>query len=403
MACLTSWSPTRSQRSARASCGTWATDTFGPLEPYRASTGLSAIDTSSGSAQVTSLEATSGVAAAPLIPGGPIDLVTANPGSNTLGVLAGLGGGLFANPVAIQIASNPRRSSAWPTSMATGSPTSCSWARQASPSCWATARVVFTAGHAGRTKEYYDVGPEPTGLTIADINRDGIPDLLVSNAYGDLIVLQGNGDGTFQSYHTADQAITLAVADLTGNGSKDIIYADQGLDQVTVQYGAKADLRHGRPGPGLARPGAVVLDDLNGNGIQDLIVANSGSNNVLIYPGLGNGRFGPAINGGHGYFVGTNPVGITVAYLTGALPDLVVADKGSNQVTILLNQSQGGNIAFGGAAAEFRRDRTGLHGRRQIHPAAPIRISWSATAGRTTSPCSRASAAGSSTTRIPRS
>ena len=89
-----------------------------------------------------------------------------------------------------------------------------------------------------------------------------------------------------------------------------------------------------------------MLKDLTGNGIPDLIVANSGSNNVLIYPGLGNGQFGPAINGGHGYFVGTNPVGITVAYLTGALPDLVVADKGSNQVTILFNQSQGGNISF---------------------------------------------------------
>jgi hypothetical protein len=45
--------------------------------------------------------------------------------------------------------------------------------------------------------------------------------------------------------------------------------------------------------------------------------------------------------------VGTNPVGITVAYLTGALPDLVVADKGSNQVSILVNQSQqGGAISF---------------------------------------------------------
>ena len=45
--------------------------------------------------------------------------------------------------------------------------------------------------------------------------------------------------------------------------------------------------------------------------------------------------------------MGTNPVGITVANLTGALPDLVVADKGSNQVSILLNQSQpGGAISF---------------------------------------------------------
>ena len=75
--------------------------TFGPLEPYRAGTGLSAIDTT-GSPEVTSLEATAGVAAGPLTPGGPTDLVTINPGSNTLGVLAGLGGGLFANPVTIQ-------------------------------------------------------------------------------------------------------------------------------------------------------------------------------------------------------------------------------------------------------------------------------------------------------------
>ena len=76
-------------------------------------------------------------------------------------------------------------------------------------------------------------------------------------------------------------------------------------------------------------------------------MANSGSNNVLIYPGLGNGQFGPAVNGGHGYFVGDNPVGITVASLTGDLPDLVVADEGSNQVSILVNTStKGGAISF---------------------------------------------------------
>ena len=72
--------------------------------PYRAGTGLSAIDPGS-TPEVTSLEATAGVAAGPLTPGGPTDLVTINPGSNTLDVLAGLGGGRFANPVTIQTAS----------------------------------------------------------------------------------------------------------------------------------------------------------------------------------------------------------------------------------------------------------------------------------------------------------
>ena len=94
-------------------------------------------------------------------------------------------------------------------------------------------------------------------------------------------------------------------------------------------------------------PAPSSLADLNGDGIPDLIVANSGSNNVLVYPGLGNGQFGPALNGGHGFFAGTNPVGITVADVNGdGRPDLVVANKGSNDVSILLNQPQGNSITF---------------------------------------------------------
>ena len=73
---------------------------FGQIEPYRAGTGLSAVNPK-GSPEVTSLEATAGVAAGPLTPGGPTSLVTINPGSNTFDILYGLGGRLFANPVTI--------------------------------------------------------------------------------------------------------------------------------------------------------------------------------------------------------------------------------------------------------------------------------------------------------------
>ncbi len=186
----------------------------------------------------------------------------------------------------------------------------------------------------------YDAGPDPTGLTIADINGDGIPDLLIGNAYGDLLVLQGNGDGTFRPYREANQGVALAVADLTGNGKPDFIYADQGLDRVVVQYGTSQTAVLADQSTGLLNPGAVTLADLNGDGIPDLIVANSGSNNVLVYPGLGNGQFGPALNGGHGFFVGTNPTGITVANLNGQ-PDIIVANSGSNDVSILLGQGTG--------------------------------------------------------------
>ena len=100
----------------------------------------------------------------------------------------------------------------------------------------------------------YPVGPESDGLTLADLTGNGKLDLLVGDAYGDVLVLLGKGDGTFQPYHEADQAITLAVADLTGNGSKDFIYADQGLDRVVVDYGAGESDRAGRSGHGPALP-----------------------------------------------------------------------------------------------------------------------------------------------------
>src|SRR5208337_4179677 len=144
-------------------------------------------------------------------------------------------------------------------------------------------------------------------------------------------------DRTLLSAPPADQNVALAVLP-NGSPTPDFIYADQGLDRVVVQYGSDQTTVLGDQATGLLSPGAVALADLNGNGIPDLIVANSGSNNVLVYPGLGNGQFGPALNDGKGFFTGTDPVGVTVAKLNGR-PDLVVADRGSDDVTILLNQA----------------------------------------------------------------
>ena len=74
---------------------------FGAPVLYRAGTGLLGSD---NSGSVTSLEASDAVAAGRFTTGGPTDLLTVNPGSNTLGLLAGLGGGRFANPVGIPTA-----------------------------------------------------------------------------------------------------------------------------------------------------------------------------------------------------------------------------------------------------------------------------------------------------------
>ncbi len=96
---------------------------------------------------------------------------------------------------------------------------------------------------------------------------------------------------------------------------------------------------------GLLVPGEPVLADLNGDGIQDLIVLNTGGNDLLVYPGLPGGGFGPALNDGNGFPTGTNPVAVIVANLNGR-PDLIVANQGSNDVSILLNEPLGNSFTF---------------------------------------------------------
>ena len=105
----------------------------------------------------------------------------------------------------------------------------------------------------------YDAGADPTGLTVADLLGNGQLDLLVGNAYGDVLILVGNGDGTFRPFEPVKAAVALAVADLTGNGVLDFVFADQSLNQVSVVYGSTARVPpapgHRQPGHRRARPG----------------------------------------------------------------------------------------------------------------------------------------------------
>ena len=203
--------------------------TFAAPVPYRAGTGLSAIDPGS-TPEVTSLEATAGVAAGPLTPGGPTDLLTVNPGSNTLGLLAGLGAGRFANPVGIQTA-EPAQVVRVADFNHDGIPDVAVLGKD-------TVSIYLGNGQGGFSAPVvYNAGLDPTGLTVADLGHDGNLDLLIGNAYGDVLILAGQGDGTFRPLSRRRQLVALAVADLTGNGTKDIIYADQNLDSVVVDYG----------------------------------------------------------------------------------------------------------------------------------------------------------------------
>src|SRR5262249_6317957 len=132
----------------------------------------------------------------------------------------------------------------------------------------------------------------------------------------------------------------LATADLDGDGKPDFILVNQSLDFLSVIFSSRpndprtiSDRTNG-----LEKPSAVAVGDLNGDGNLDLAVANSASNQILVFLGMGGGRFRAPL----AFTVGTTPAGITITDLNGDhIPDLVVADEGSNDLAVLLGRGRG--------------------------------------------------------------
>ena len=77
---------------------------------------------------------------------------------------------------------------------------------------------------------------------------------------------------------------------------------------------------------------------MNGDGKPDLVVANDGSNTVSVLLGNGNGTF----QAQQTFATGVDPTSVALGDVNGdGKPDLVVANDGSDTVSVLLGNGNG--------------------------------------------------------------
>jgi hypothetical protein len=140
-------------------------------------------------------------------------------------------------------------------------------------------------------------GSLPGGIAAADFNGDGKLDLVIANypnqngASGSLSVFLGNGDGTFQP--RVDYALgvpglfSVAVGDFNQDGNLDLV-----TNRVILLGNGDGTFQSPQPLPSSFTE-VVITADLNGDGKLDLVGIGP---NVSVLLGNGDGTFQSAVN-----------------------------------------------------------------------------------------------------------
>lgn len=240
---------------------------------------------------------THGLAVADMNRDNKLDLITCNNADNDISVAFGDGRGNFARaPQSFPVGPSPYpfgvgdvNNDGWPDIVATASATGPSRREQLPLSRALT--LLLADGKGGFTPRQLPLRTgEPWFAAIADLNRDGKPDIVATHhEINAMSVMIGDGRGGFTEasgspFDFGVAFLELHIADVDHDAAMDVIATTGDRMRVFLGDGRGAF----KPGPSLpVGPGAwrLAAGDVNADGSIDVVTSNLEGNSVSVLLG----------------------------------------------------------------------------------------------------------------------